>query len=289
MTVRQLYDNILSELNKVEAPSILLEDFIYFANKGVQQYVNKVYNRYDINQQATDDLQTLKATSMLKVECDVNTILPSEDAYYFVYLPEDYLHLLNCIVIFEKNSKYIGSKCSDSTKTSIKSLARRLTSDLYPNVMNNAYFKPSYKVPYYFITSLHPDVNNELLDSILNPRHIHLSNNATLEKILDPCSITCDEELLSNFKLEIRCGSTKKYIPNSVYIDYVRVPQRISLTYNELESEMDTTRMLEFPEYVCYEIVNECVKLIMENASDPRLESNLAINQTIGTNVSQNK
>ena len=51
---------------------------------------------------------------------------------------------------------------------------------------------------------------------------------------------------------------------------------------------MDTTRMLEFPEYVCYEIVNECVKLVMENANDPRLETNTAINQTIGTSVSQN-
>ena len=44
MTIRQLYDNVLSELNKVEAPSMLLEDFIYFANKAVQQYANKTYN-----------------------------------------------------------------------------------------------------------------------------------------------------------------------------------------------------------------------------------------------------
>ena len=168
-------------------------------------------------------------------------------------------------------------------------MARRLTSDLYPNIMNNAYFKPSYKVPYYFITKLNVDVNNALLNSILNPEHVHSSNNANLEKIFDPCGTTCDEELLGNLKLEIRCGSNTKYVPSSVYIDYIRVPQRISLTYNELETEADTTRMLEFPEYVCYEIVNECVKLIMENASDPRLESNLAINQTIGTNVSQNK
>ena len=68
MTERQLYDNILSELNKVEAPSILLEDFIYFANKGVQQYVNKVYNRYDINQQSTDDLRALKTSAQEFIE-----------------------------------------------------------------------------------------------------------------------------------------------------------------------------------------------------------------------------
>ena len=81
MTERQLYDNILSELNKVEAPSILLEDFIYFANKGVQQYVNKVYNRYDINQQSSDDLRVLKETVQLEVGCDPDIALPTEDVY----------------------------------------------------------------------------------------------------------------------------------------------------------------------------------------------------------------
>ena len=67
MTLRTLYDNLLIELNKVEAPSLLLEDFLYFANKAVQQYINKVYNRYDINQQSTDDLRTLKTTLKLDI------------------------------------------------------------------------------------------------------------------------------------------------------------------------------------------------------------------------------
>lgn len=292
MTIRQLYDNLLSELNKVEAPSMLLEDFIYFANKAVQQYVNKNYNWYDVSQQSTDDLRALKATSQLQIKCDTSIILPTEDAYWFTYLPEDYLHLLNCIVIFEKDSDYkSNSKCNkNKDKDTIKSLARRLTSDLYPNIMNNAYFKPSYKVPYYFITSLNRDINNINLSNIFDPcGNEHVSSNARLEQIFDPCGMTCDEESLSALKLEIRCGSNKKYVPASVYIDYIRVPQKITITYDELESELDTTRMLEFPEYVCYEIVNECVKLIMENANDPRLETNTAINQTIGASVSQNK
>lgn len=293
MTIRQFYDNLLSELNKVEAPSILLEDFVYFANKSVQQYVNKVYNRYDINQQSTDDLRALKATSQLEINCDPDTILPTEDAYWFVYLPEDYLHLLSCIVIFEKDGSYqSNSKCGvNKDRSKIKSLARRLTSDMYPNIMNNAYFKPSYKTPYYFITKLDVDKNNLILDGILNPcsKKEHVSNNAILEQIFDPCGSVSDEELEGTLKLEIRCGSNKKYVPSLVYIDYIRVPEKFTLSYDELESEIDTTKMLEFPEYVCHELVNECVKLIMENASDPRLETNTAINQTIGTNVSQNK
>lgn len=72
MTVRTLYDNLLIELNKVEAPSLLLEDFIYFANKSVQQYTNKRYNLYDITQQTTDDLRALKESTILEVKYDEN-------------------------------------------------------------------------------------------------------------------------------------------------------------------------------------------------------------------------
>ena len=274
MTIRQLYDNLLSELNKVEAPSILLEDFVYFANKAVQQYVNRVYNLYDINQQTTDDLRKLKVTAQLDVQNDDLITMPTEDAYWFVYLPEDYLHILNCIVIFEKGDTSSKSKCENiKEKTKIKSLARRLTSDLYPNIMNNAYFKPSYKVPYYYLTDFNKDTN------------VYKSYNYILEEVLNPCEPIQKE----SSKLEIRCGSTDKYVPTSVFIDYLRVPTLITLSYDDLESEEDNTDMLEFPEYVCYEIVNECVKLIMENASDPRIKTNPAINQTIGTNVSQNK
>lgn len=72
MTVRTLYDNLLIELNKVEAPSLLLEDFIYFANKAVQQYTNKRYNLYDITQQTTDDLRALKESTILEVKHNEN-------------------------------------------------------------------------------------------------------------------------------------------------------------------------------------------------------------------------
>ena len=55
----------------------------------------------------------------------------------------------------------------------------------------------------------------------------------------------------------------------------------IRLTYDDITSTEDKTRVLEFPDYVCYEIVNELVKLLMENASDPRVQTNYAVNQTI--------
>lgn len=35
MTVKELYNSVLVELNKVQAPSILLDDFVYLLNKAI--------------------------------------------------------------------------------------------------------------------------------------------------------------------------------------------------------------------------------------------------------------
>ena len=50
MTARQIYEGVLIELNKENAPNVLLEDFNYFVNKAVNNYINKRYNIYDVNQ-----------------------------------------------------------------------------------------------------------------------------------------------------------------------------------------------------------------------------------------------
>ena len=44
MTAREVYEGVLIELNKVDAPTMLLEDFNYLFNKSIYQYVNKKYN-----------------------------------------------------------------------------------------------------------------------------------------------------------------------------------------------------------------------------------------------------
>ena len=68
MTLKQVYEALLVEMNKVEAPSLLLPDFNYLVNKAVLQYINTRYNIYDANQQTTDDLRVLKATAILPVK-----------------------------------------------------------------------------------------------------------------------------------------------------------------------------------------------------------------------------
>lgn len=89
MTYRDLYDAALVETNKLEAPSLLLEDYNYLINKAIQQKVNKSYNTYEMNQQATDDLLALKVSAKLEI-IGGNTKMPNETDGYFCIMPDDY-------------------------------------------------------------------------------------------------------------------------------------------------------------------------------------------------------
>jgi len=284
MTAVELYKNVLTEINKLGAPSLLLEDFIYFANKAVQQYSNKAYNKFEINQQASDDLRVLKASAVLSVKNNSQKTSPVEDLKYYCILPADYMHLLNCVIAFkpigsDDSDKQCGSDDDDSGY--IYSPARRLTSDQYPNIIKNAYFKPTPQRPYY----------------ILNNADNNITSFPEANEIMKPSNTEMDgliNSLLGNDRkragrhsnttpviMEIRCGKTNNYIPSKVYVDYLKSPMRIELTEDEFDGVDKNSQVLEFPDYVCYEIVNEITKLVLENSSDPRLNTNLPINATI--------
>lgn len=61
----------------------------------------------------------------------------------------------------------------------------------------------------------------------------------------------------------------------------------IRLTQEQIDATLDYSQVLEFPDYVCFEIVNIFTRLLMENASDPRLQTNMPINNTIANPVLQ--
>lgn len=279
MTERELLKNALIEINKLEAPALLLDDYLYFINKAVQQYTNDVYNRYEVGQQSTDDLRALKRTAVLEVLEDTTeesqTILPDESSEYYCILPINYLHLLNCVVNFEKvgDTPEKKKRCNgipDKVKKSLNSPAHKLTADIYPTILTNYYFKPSYKMPYYFIN------RTEGIDE-QDPYY-------RLVHIIDPTKTGTPEDYSADHqKMEIRCGDTSTYVPKKVFIDYIKTPEIISLTEADIDSIKDNTKELEFPEYVCYEIINIFTRLLLENASDPRLQSHIPINNTIGS------
>jgi len=53
------------------------------------------------------------------------------------------------------------------------------------------------------------------------------------------------------------------------------------LTQDQLDLTEDTSQILEYPDYVCQEIINELTYLIMGQSGDPRLQNQVSLNQTI--------
>ena len=86
----------------------------------------------------------------------------------------------------------------------------------------------------------------------------------------------------SKVRMEIRYGKDDTlFTLTKVYIDYLKSPQFIRLTQDQVDEVEDNSQILEFPDYVCQEITNELIKLLMENGSDPRLQTHIPINQSI--------
>ena len=305
MTLKQLYEALLVEMNKVEAPSLLLPDFNYLVNKAVLQYINTRYNIYDANQQSTDDLRVLKATAILPVKktesaygtADSETIKGLYGATYETELPSDYLHMLNCVCIFKVKEQKDCWDAGDLWNCG----ATRLTSDMWPLVINNFYMRPSYRKPYYFIHNVNKSVSlptNSYVkgdnlgtgtDTPAGDYNYDTNSNLSRSiKIGEKQESLVERNIGHRFgnatavRCEIRYGKDDSIFQlQGIHIDYLKSPQHLRLTQTQLDSTRDTSQMMEFPDYVCQEIINGLVKLVMENSSDPRLQTNIPVNQTI--------
>ena len=298
MTIREVYQALLIELNKEQAPSMLLADFNYFYNKAAQQYLNKQYNMYDVNQQTSDNLRVLSTTAKLT---------PTYDDFYgekiaVIELPLDYFHLLNCICSYRRTGP---NKCNQSG--SVQYSAKRLTSDMWSQVHRNYYNRPTYKRPYYFIHNVNTssdlptdNYSSELYKPIIEKGEQGgqelvrgLSKTITIggeKKSLVTKEATNRYGNVEPVRVEIRYGSMPANLElDTIYVDYLKTPQYVELTQEQLDLVEDTSQLLEYPDYVCYEIVGELVKLHMENASDPRLQTNIPINQTIASPIQQSQ
>lgn len=372
MTARQVWEGMLTELSKVNAPSMLLQDFNYFFNKAISQYINKRYNIYDINQQTSDDLRVLKTTAILeatqseplKALADLGAGKSKLfGATYEVILPSDYLHILNCICLYKVNKKW---KCYDAGNY-VQFAAKRLTADSWSVIINDYYNRPLPERPYFYIhnininstlptnpiTETNPngtDLSSEYIgspkeiqyylisDKVINSTVIVKAGTrvyvkdgdvykedtcitkiegATMDdlstKIVEgkttksnfPRTIklgkpdsrtvsTVDRDAgtrygnASNVRMEIRYGHDDSVFKlEKVFIDYIKSPQTIRLTQEQVNLTEDTSQIMEFPDYVCQEIINELTMLVMENTADPRLQTNTIVTQSIANPAQQ--
>ena len=367
MTARQVFEATLIELSKIQAPALKLYEFNYLFNKAINQYINKVYNVYDINQQTTDDLRVLKATAYLKPHkygdnnpyssySSDNTESPTYDgnspsdnskyakassylstahsqiqslngATYEVFMPIDYLHMLNCVCIY-----YVAKQkdCWDAGSY-IQIPATRLTADSWSQIVTDIYNRPSPMRPYYYIhnqsssiTIPTSPVTGNGTPSDTNPagysgtdmpiggykvtsddgsvatntsdgagsnfqrtfklkngevsKDISLVEKPTAVRVANPSNVRC----------EIRYGKDDSLFQLvEVQIDYVKSPQFIRLTQEQIDLTEDTSQIMEFPDYVNQEIINELVHLVMEHSNDPRLANNMQMTNTIARPTGQ--
>ena len=323
MTSKQIYEATAIELSKVQAPALKLYEFNYFFNQAIRQFVNKVYNVYDINQQTTDDLRVLKATATLLPEIAPSTGNKALDylrgATYYVSMPDDYLHLLNCICLFDVNKK---KECWDAGDVMVVG-ATKLTADSWSSVVDDVYNQPTKKRPYYYVhnqNDIHVvDTADENGNYAVTDRNSKLPSNYATDEIHDidvdygarGSAETPDIDVKGGFertfdyfeedadtatamdaiekpagsrhanssrvKVEIRCGRDKSNIfsLSAVQIDYVKAPQFIRLTQEQLDSDEDISQVMEFPDYVNQEIVNELVNLVMRKTNDPSLQAHM--------------
>lgn len=377
MTARQVFEATLIELSKIQAPSLKLYEFNYLFNKAINQYINKVYNVYDINQQTTDDLRVLKATTFLtphKVELagrasgaakdsaiqNTKAVTGNQDspegeytgqassylskahrsiqslhgATYEVYMPIDYLHMLNCVCIY-----YVAKQkdCWDAGSY-IEIPAIRLTADSWSQIITDIYNRPSPMRPYYYIHNLNQqqvlptdprtkvttgtgleevgiDMNGiyqvtsasggEWEDNDIDAgtaggtdveaRNSNFQRTFKLKTTKGEQQVSLVEKPIalragntSNVRCEIRYGKDDSLFQLvEVQIDYVKCPQFIRLTQEQIDLTEDTSQIMEFPDYVNQEIINELVHLVMERVNDPRLGNNIQMTQSIARPTGQ--
>lgn len=331
MTARQVWEGMLTELSKVNAPSMLLQDFNYFFNKAINQYINKRYNIYDINQQTTDDLRVLKSSGFLDVK-KVTLGAPYKElesysagkaklfgATYETVMPPDYLHLLNCICIYKVKKNFKCYNAGDS----VQFAAKRLTADSWSVILNDYYNRPLPWRPYFYIHNV--NINTTLPTNPItadNPNGTDVSakydvttndqasdnggvdgsngksNFSRTIKLGEPFSDTTISTVeretamrygnASNVRMEIRYGSDDSVFElQKVFVDYIKAPQVIRLTQEQVDLIEDTSQIMEFPDYVCQEIINELTMLVMENTADPRLRTNTTVTQSIANPAQQ--
>lgn len=377
MTARQVFEATLIELSKIQAPSLKLYEFNYLFNKAINQYINKVYNVYDINQQTTDDLRVLKATTFLtphKVELagrasgaekdsaiqNTKAATGNQDspeggytgqassylskahrsiqslhgATYEVYMPIDYLHMLNCVCIY-----YVAKQkdCWDAGSY-IEIPATRLTADSWSQIITDIYNRPSPMRPYYYIHNLNQqqvlptdprtkvttgtgleevgiDMNgiyqvtsasggewedNDIDAGTAGGTDVEAQNSnfqrtfklkttkgeQQVSLVEKPIALRAGNT--SNVRCEIRYGKDDSLFQLvEVQIDYVKCPQFIRLTQEQIDLTEDTSQIMEFPDYVNQEIINELVHLVMERVNDPRLGNNVQMTQSIARPTGQ--
>lgn len=257
MTNKKGYESTLIELRKHKSPSLHIEEYNYFMNKGIQEYANERYALFESTQQLSDDLQPLmsgttatlvvSATgivanysgSFTELSVPVTTGKRYGSDFYKFKAPDNYWHMTGSHVT---NYTKFNYKCHPAGYQDNRP-SKRLPVNIANGIINNAYLKPNFNRPYHgFSDGSGKNVKPDLTYYI---------------------------------------GDINRFGISDVFIDYLKEPTKVELTISQRDLPIDSSEILEFPEATCNEIVKRVVKLILEASSDPRLNTHIPVNKTI--------
>ena len=229
--------------------------------------------------------------------------------------------MLNCVCIY-----YVAKTkdCWDAGSY-IEIPATRLTADSWSSIITDIYNRPSPMKPYYYIhnlnqsqkiptdsrisTTIGTGLEEVGIDMKTFPYQVTDTNgkedtaspeNSNFQRTYkfgdkDDDRISLVEKPIaarigntSNVRCEIRYGKDDSLFQLAeVQVDYVKCPQFIRLTQEQIDLTEDTSQIMEFPDYVNQEIINELVHLVMERINDPRLSNNMQMTQSIARPTGQ--
>lgn len=268
MTQRDFYDAILYELNQYNGPDFLLEDFIYWGNKSIDNYVKKRYNVYDVNQQVTDDLAELKGSVVVTPSItrdnttknitaitgimegdETKNPLPISTAKFnnknlsFEFeLPDSYYHTTDVIVnytVVNDSLKCKGYRQGDTFSID----ADRIPAGQLKLIQSKPFLMANYRRPYYFIL------------------------NAQGKSVP---------------KMRIMAGNISPTFEfQSIDVFYVKLPSKLTLTQDQIDSTSDTSDEMEFNDPQVREIIKECTTLLLATWGDPRIQSKPIVDQAV--------
>lgn len=246
-------------------------------------------------------------------------------ATYEVKLPADYLHLLNCTCVFKVNKNIDcydgGSYVSFPAKRLTSDSWSTIMNDFYnrPSYENPYYYIHNVNVSNEIPTNpISYNDNMEyvggtdavgLYDVTLNgednsnseagyntqnnnttanfPRVIKVGNsNINISTVEKPTGYRSMNP--STVRMEIRYGRDNSVFELvEVKVDYIKTPQTIRLTQEQVDLTEDTSQIMEYPDYVCQEIINELTTLIMIRTNDPIANGFVQVKETIANPAQQ--
>lgn len=274
MTVNQILKAALIEQDKVEAPSLTIQQYNYFINKSIDNVLKINYSYYNPNQIQSDKLYTLK--KRVNIDLDLDNLEGTASMYtgdpttsysdttfpLFItdrgikfLLPDDYWHFLAGKVKFTPKNRLSGNCSTGEDLSILERPLKRATSDLLSASLENSYNRPQV-----YGRSGPGMIYYDLSD---NPQPaIHIPNSNVVPGI-------------NNGEIEIITGLRHVgLIPTTVSIEYLKVYKPVVLTYDQYRldvvpgSSFDTSDTMEFTNSVCQDIITELIKQLAGNTKE---------------------